>query len=226
MWQRDTPFESVGVKGAIVWLWQGSSVQSGLEPYGCTILMTLVWISRTCDLHQNIVCMSWDRSWSWSWSKPSPNYEGSATWILFPHFSLSWAKPSERLHICTSLFLLWNYWRTVCLCQHEALCNVCRSFMVSAPDGGQLMAMLLKLINAKKTIEIGVFTGYSLLLTALTIPEDGKVSPFIHLESVFPLTFHLYYLCICLSIEDWSFPKPWQSVLYFEDLYMGQWVLS
>ncbi|KAL0791632.1 hypothetical protein Bca101_007878 [Brassica carinata] len=27
----------------------------------------------------------------------------------------------------------------------------------------------------KKTIEVGVFTGYSLLLTALTIPEDGKV---------------------------------------------------
>ncbi|RWR82738.1 putative caffeoyl-CoA O-methyltransferase [Cinnamomum micranthum f. kanehirae] len=50
------------------------------------------------------------------------------------------------------------------------------SCMVSAPDGGQLMALLLKLINAKKTIEIGVFTGYSLLLTALTIPEDGKVT--------------------------------------------------
>jgi caffeoyl-CoA O-methyltransferase len=37
------------------------------------------------------------------------------------------------------------------------------------------MAMLLKLVNAKKTIEVGVFTGYSLLLTALTIPDDGKV---------------------------------------------------
>lgn len=47
--------------------------------------------------------------------------------------------------------------------------------MATAPDSGQLMALLLKLINAKKTIEIGVFTGYSLLLTALSIPEDGKV---------------------------------------------------
>ena len=48
--------------------------------------------------------------------------------------------------------------------------------MATAPDAGQLIAMLLKLINAKRTIEVGVFTGYSLLLTALTIPEDGKVN--------------------------------------------------
>ncbi|XP_061347573.1 probable caffeoyl-CoA O-methyltransferase At4g26220 isoform X2 [Gastrolobium bilobum] len=48
-------------------------------------------------------------------------------------------------------------------------------FMGTAPDAGQLMALLLKLMNAKKTIEVGVFTGYSLLLTALNIPEDGKV---------------------------------------------------
>ncbi|XP_014508301.1 probable caffeoyl-CoA O-methyltransferase At4g26220 isoform X1 [Vigna radiata var. radiata] len=48
-------------------------------------------------------------------------------------------------------------------------------FMGAAPDAGQLMAMLLKVSNAKKTIEVGVFTGYSLLLTALTIPDDGKI---------------------------------------------------
>ncbi|CAJ1937122.1 unnamed protein product [Sphenostylis stenocarpa] len=48
-------------------------------------------------------------------------------------------------------------------------------FMGAAPDAGQLMALLLKLLNAKKTIEVGVFTGYSLLLTALTIPDDGKI---------------------------------------------------
>ncbi|KAJ8638514.1 hypothetical protein MRB53_012781 [Persea americana] len=56
----------------------------------------------------------------------------------------------------------------------EVTANHPWSLMATAPDGGQLMALLLKLIHAKKTIEIGVFTGYSLLLTALVLPEDGK----------------------------------------------------
>ncbi|KAL7170967.1 hypothetical protein ACSBR2_035761 [Camellia fascicularis] len=49
------------------------------------------------------------------------------------------------------------------------------AFFGTSPDAGQLIAMLLKLVNAKKTIEVGVFTGYSLLLTALTIPDDGQI---------------------------------------------------
>ncbi|KAM7519584.1 hypothetical protein LguiB_018546 [Lonicera macranthoides] len=57
-----------------------------------------------------------------------------------------------------------------------ATANHPRALMGTAPDAGQMMAMLLKLVNAKKTIEIGVFTGYSLLLTALTIPDDGKIT--------------------------------------------------
>ena len=48
--------------------------------------------------------------------------------------------------------------------------------MATAPEAGQLIALLLKLTNPKKTIEIGVFTGYSLVLIALTIPDDGKAS--------------------------------------------------
>ncbi|KAL2253752.1 UNVERIFIED_CONTAM: Flavonoid 3',5'-methyltransferase [Sesamum indicum] len=40
---------------------------------------------------------------------------------------------------------------------------------------GQFLSMLLKIMNAKKTIEVGVFTGYSLLCTALALPDDGKI---------------------------------------------------
>lgn len=54
-----------------------------------------------------------------------------------------------------------------------------RAGMATAPDAGQLMGMLLNLVNARKTVEVGVFTGYSLLLTTLTLPEDGKVCAFI-----------------------------------------------
>ncbi|MCL7021444.1 hypothetical protein MKW94_021099 [Papaver nudicaule] len=47
--------------------------------------------------------------------------------------------------------------------------------MLSAAVEGPIMSLLLKLVNAKKTIEIGVYTGYSLLVTALALPKDGKV---------------------------------------------------
>jgi caffeoyl-CoA O-methyltransferase len=48
------------------------------------------------------------------------------------------------------------------------------------PDEGQFLGLLLKLMNAKNTIEIGVYTGYSLLSTALALPNDGKVLPYSH----------------------------------------------
>ncbi|XP_041012711.1 flavonoid 3',5'-methyltransferase-like [Juglans microcarpa x Juglans regia] len=48
--------------------------------------------------------------------------------------------------------------------------------VMSVPvDEGLLLSMFLKTMNAKKTIEIGVFTGYSLLGTALALPADGKI---------------------------------------------------
>ncbi|KAJ1407354.1 S-adenosyl-L-methionine-dependent methyltransferase [Sesbania bispinosa] len=43
-------------------------------------------------------------------------------------------------------------------------------------DEAQFISILLKVMNAKKTLEIGVFTGYSLLATALALPPDGKVT--------------------------------------------------
>ncbi|HET9205433.1 MAG TPA: SAM-dependent methyltransferase, partial [Burkholderiaceae bacterium] len=42
-------------------------------------------------------------------------------------------------------------------------------------DQGQFMALLVKLIGARRTIEVGVFTGYSALSVALALPPDGRV---------------------------------------------------
>ncbi|XVE82813.1 hypothetical protein DITRI_Ditri16bG0035900 [Diplodiscus trichospermus] len=49
------------------------------------------------------------------------------------------------------------------------------NIMTTSADEGQFLNMLLKLINAKNTMEIGVYTGYSLLATALALPDDGKI---------------------------------------------------
>ncbi len=47
--------------------------------------------------------------------------------------------------------------------------------MQIAPEQGQLMSLLVELMGAKKTLEVGVFTGYSSLVVALALPDDGKV---------------------------------------------------
>jgi len=49
------------------------------------------------------------------------------------------------------------------------------SQMQIAPEQGQFMALLVQLMGAKKTLEVGVFTGYSALVVALALPPDGKV---------------------------------------------------
>ncbi|CAA0830379.1 Caffeoyl-CoA O-methyltransferase 1 [Striga hermonthica] len=49
------------------------------------------------------------------------------------------------------------------------------NIMTTSADEGQFLNILLKLINAKNTMEIGVYTGYSLLATALALPDDGKL---------------------------------------------------
>ncbi|PUZ52051.1 hypothetical protein GQ55_6G239700 [Panicum hallii var. hallii] len=47
--------------------------------------------------------------------------------------------------------------------------------MATPPDEAQLLGMLIRLMGARNTIEVGVFTGCSLLATALALPDDGKV---------------------------------------------------
>jgi caffeoyl-CoA O-methyltransferase len=47
--------------------------------------------------------------------------------------------------------------------------------MQISPDQGQFMALLIKLLGARRTIEIGTFTGYSALTVALALPDDGHI---------------------------------------------------
>ena len=57
----------------------------------------------------------------------------------------------------------------------EATRSHAHAGMQIAPEQGQFMAMLVRLLGAQRTIEIGVFTGYSALSVALALPDDGTV---------------------------------------------------
>ncbi|XP_057961809.1 putative caffeoyl-CoA O-methyltransferase At1g67980 isoform X2 [Malania oleifera] len=52
----------------------------------------------------------------------------------------------------------------------------CLSVQNVPADEAQFLYMLMKIMNPKRTLEIGVFTGYSLLATALALPDDGKIT--------------------------------------------------
>jgi predicted O-methyltransferase YrrM len=49
------------------------------------------------------------------------------------------------------------------------------SRMQIASEQGQFMQLLVRLLGARNTIEIGTFTGYSTLAVALALPDDGRI---------------------------------------------------
>jgi caffeoyl-CoA O-methyltransferase len=57
--------------------------------------------------------------------------------------------------------------------QETALQEMSR--MQISPEQGQFMFLLLRLIGARRCLEIGVFTGYSSLVSALALPADGRI---------------------------------------------------
>ncbi|HEY9608216.1 class I SAM-dependent methyltransferase [Allocoleopsis sp.] len=49
------------------------------------------------------------------------------------------------------------------------------AMMQISPEQGQFMALLVQLLGATKTLDIGVFTGYSSLCVALALPPKGEI---------------------------------------------------
>lgn len=77
---------------------------------------------------------------------------------------------------------LYQYFESICLREAEILTQLRQEtskhpmgIMQIAPEQGQFLALLIQLMGAKKTLEVGVFTGYSTLVVALALPHDGKI---------------------------------------------------
>lgn len=75
---------------------------------------------------------------------------------------------------------LYEYMLSVSLREHDALRELREvtakdpnAIMQIPPEQGQFMALLVKMIGAKKTLEIGTYTGYSTLSVALAMPNSS-----------------------------------------------------
>ncbi|NJM95942.1 MAG: SAM-dependent methyltransferase [Phormidesmis sp. RL_2_1] len=58
--------------------------------------------------------------------------------------------------------------------RHETMQHPQARMQIS-PEQGQFMALLVQLMGARKTLEVGVFTGYSTLSVAMALPAAGRV---------------------------------------------------
>lgn len=86
---------------------------------------------------------------------------------------------NTTLHLMPALY---NYMQRFSLRESTVLCrlrketaHMCGSQMQISPEQGQFMALLVQLIQGKKTLDIGTFTGYSALVVALALPHGGQV---------------------------------------------------
>ncbi len=76
---------------------------------------------------------------------------------------------------------VYNYLLSVSLNEHKALkklrevtSSIPGSRMQIAPDQGQFMGMIVKMIGAKKLLEIGTYTGYSSMVCAMAM-KSGQI---------------------------------------------------
>lgn len=57
----------------------------------------------------------------------------------------------------------------------EVTATMTRSRMQISPEQGHFLAFLIRLIGARRVLEVGTFTGYSSLCMALALPGDGRI---------------------------------------------------
>lgn len=82
----------------------------------------------------------------------------------------------------TSLTALYDYQLQIGLREHpslkalrEATASNKLAHMQTEPLQAQFMQFLISLLQAKKVLELGTFTGYSALAMALALPDDGSL---------------------------------------------------
>jgi predicted O-methyltransferase YrrM len=57
----------------------------------------------------------------------------------------------------------------------EVTATMTRSRMQISPEQGHFLSFLVRLIGARRILEVGTYTGYSSLCMALALPPDGRV---------------------------------------------------
>lgn len=77
---------------------------------------------------------------------------------------------------------LWDYLLSVSLREPDPLRRLRAATakrplagMQIGPEQGQFMALLVRLVGARRCLEIGTFTGYSALVVALALPPEGRL---------------------------------------------------
>lgn len=77
---------------------------------------------------------------------------------------------------------LYDYWQHISVREdrvltelREATVKLPGAQMQISPEQGQFMAFLIQILQAKKVLEVGTFTGYSALVMALALPKAGEL---------------------------------------------------
>ncbi|OGV26125.1 MAG: SAM-dependent methyltransferase [Legionellales bacterium RIFCSPHIGHO2_12_FULL_37_14] len=77
---------------------------------------------------------------------------------------------------------LYDYAEKICLREHPSLKalrlgtqDMQLAVMQSSPLQAQFLQFLVRVLNAKKVLELGTYTGYGTLAMALALPDDGEI---------------------------------------------------